>query len=66
MDGMTLSDWILRRVWGCLLDSSGSEYGSLAGGCEHGNELSGSMKDREFTDQLSDYRLIKKDSVSSG
>jgi len=27
----------------------------LAGSCEHGTELSGSIKDREFLDYLSDY-----------
>jgi hypothetical protein len=29
--------------------------GGMAGLCEHGNEPSGSTKDGEFLDQLSDY-----------
>jgi hypothetical protein len=32
----------------CELDSTGSIYGSEAGSCEHGNEPSGFIKDREF------------------
>jgi hypothetical protein len=28
----------------CELDSSSSGYGLVAGSCEHGNELSGSIK----------------------
>jgi hypothetical protein len=35
----------------------------VAGLCENGNELSGSIKSREFLDYLSDYQLLKKDSV---
>jgi len=33
----------------------------MAGSCEHGNEPSGSVKDVEFLDQLSDCQLLKKD-----
>jgi hypothetical protein len=32
-------------------------------GCEYGNELSGSINVGEFLDWLSDYQLLKKDSV---
>jgi hypothetical protein len=32
------------------LDSSGSGYGPEADSCEHGNELSGSIKGGEFLD----------------
>jgi hypothetical protein len=39
----------------CGLDSSGSEQRPLAGSCEHGNEPSGSIKDREFLDLLNDF-----------
>jgi len=30
---------------------------------EYGNEPSGSIQDREFTDSLRDYQLLKKESV---
>jgi hypothetical protein len=30
----------------------------VAGSCEHGNELPGSIKDGEFRDQLSEYLHI--------
>jgi hypothetical protein len=45
-------------VGGSGLDLSGSRYELLAGSCEHGNELSDSIKDGEF-DYLSDYKLLK-------
>jgi hypothetical protein len=32
------------------MDSSGTEQEPIAGYCEHGNELLGSIKDREFLD----------------
>jgi hypothetical protein len=32
----------------CGLDASGSIWGPVADCCEHGNELSGSIKSREF------------------
>jgi hypothetical protein len=49
------------RVWtGIYWLRAGSRMGS----CEHGNELSGSINDREFLNQLSDYQLLKKDSAS--
>jgi hypothetical protein len=38
----------------CGLDSSGSRPGLMVGSCEHGNEPSGSIKGREFLDQLND------------
>jgi hypothetical protein len=31
----------------------------VAKSCEYGNEPSGSIKDEEFLDQLSDYQLLK-------
>jgi hypothetical protein len=34
----------------CGLDSCGSEYGPVAGSCEHGNEHSASIKGGEFLD----------------
>jgi hypothetical protein len=40
----------LREImWGmCGLNASGSGLGSVAGCCEHGNEPSVPIKDREF------------------
>jgi len=35
------------------------------GSCEHGNEPSGSIKDGEFFDQLSDYQLLKDSATYS-
>jgi hypothetical protein len=35
----------------------------LEGFCEHDNELSSSMKCEYFLNQLSDYQLLKEDSV---
>jgi hypothetical protein len=35
----------------------------MAASCEHGEEPSGSIKDREFLDSLSIYYLLKKHSV---
>jgi hypothetical protein len=54
--------FVLNRMFG--LDSTGSGYGPAAGSCRGGNERSGSIRTREFVDQLSDYQVIKKDSAS--
>jgi hypothetical protein len=35
----------------------------LVGSCEHGTEISGSIKGREFIDWLSNYQLLQKDSA---
>jgi len=35
----------------------------VAGSCEHISESSGSIKGREYLDQLTYYRLLKKDSA---
>jgi hypothetical protein len=45
----------------CGLDASDAGQGPAAGFCEHGNEPSGSIKGWEFLDQLSNYKLLKKD-----
>jgi hypothetical protein len=37
----------------------------VAGCCEHANEASGSIKDWEFLDKLSDWELFKEDSTPS-
>ena len=47
VDGMILLRWISRK-WG--LDGVGSGQGQVAGACEYGNELSGSIKCGEFLD----------------
>jgi len=39
-----------NMVWVCGLDSSGSEWDSVAGCFEHGNETLGFMKGMEFLD----------------
>jgi hypothetical protein len=54
----------LREIgWDCGLDSSGSGQGPVAGSCEHGNQLSGSIKFWEFLEWLTDCWLLKKDSA---
>jgi len=35
----------------------------VAGFCEHGNELSGSIKGRKILEQLNEYRLFKNDNA---
>jgi hypothetical protein len=50
-------------VLGCEVDSSGSEYTPVTGCCEYGNEPSGSTKDEEFLELLSDCQLPKKGSL---
>jgi hypothetical protein len=37
------------------MDSGGSGQGPVEGFCEHGNELSDSIKGVKFIDNLSDY-----------
>jgi len=39
----------------CGLDSSGSGKGPVTGLCEHGKELSGSIKNGEFLVWMNDY-----------
>jgi hypothetical protein len=46
------------------LDSSDSGWEPVACSCELGNELSGSIKSGKFLDQMSEYKLFKKDSSS--
>jgi hypothetical protein len=49
--------WIWYKLCGCGLDSSSSGYGCVVVCFEHGNEPPGSVKFREFLDQLSDCQL---------
>jgi hypothetical protein len=47
-------------VGGRVMDLPSSEYGELAGCCECGNEILGSVKCREILIFMSDCRLPKK------
>jgi hypothetical protein len=47
------------------MGSRNSGYGPVASSCEHGNELSGSIKGGEIVDWINNYQLLKKDSASS-
>jgi hypothetical protein len=47
----------------CELDSTDSVQGPVAGSFEHNNGPSVSIKDGEFLDYLSYYKLLKKDSA---
>jgi hypothetical protein len=51
-----------KEVWESELDSSGSGQGPVATSYEHGNEPSGYIQGEEFLNQMSDYRLLRKDS----
>jgi hypothetical protein len=44
-----------------VIDSSGPEYGSAEGSCEHGNEAFGIIKCWEILEYLSNWRLFRKD-----
>lgn len=49
VDGRVLLKWILsRRMSRCGLDSSGSEWGPVTCGREHGSGPWGSIHDEEF------------------
>jgi hypothetical protein len=38
-----------------------AQYSVMADSCEHGNEISGSIKSGEFLDRLSNHLLLNKD-----
>ena len=46
-------------MWGYGLDRAGSEKRQLAGTCEQGIELSGSIKGGKFLDQLRTGQFLK-------
>lgn len=48
----------------CELDSYGSGKGPAVDPYKCGNEPSGSIKGRKFSNQLSGYQLLNKDSTS--
>jgi hypothetical protein len=54
VDGRKTLRWVFRK-----LDSCGSGRDTIAGYCEHGNELSGSIRGG-ILDYLSDCQLLKK------
>jgi hypothetical protein len=54
--------WLVKFT-GYLLDSYGSEWGPVAGFFEYDNEPSGSTKDGTFFYQLSESKLLKKEST---
>jgi hypothetical protein len=47
----------------CKLESRDSGKCPVVDSCEHGNELSVSIKGGKFIDLLSDYKLLDKDSA---
>jgi hypothetical protein len=53
--------WILWNDLGNgkWMDTTGSGQGPVVDPCEHSNESSGSIKDGDFLDWLSDYYLLK-------
>jgi len=56
IDEKIILDWILRKQgWGWELDSSGSRQGPVMGSCERGNEPLGTIKGKEFLDQLNEH-----------
>ena len=61
---MYVKDGSLGRGRGWRLDGVGSGQGQVAGNCEYGNELSGSIKSREFLDQLQ-TRLASQEGLCS-
>jgi hypothetical protein len=46
------------------LDSPGSENGPVAGSCKDGNKSSTSIKGGKLLNQISDYQLLKNNSIS--
>jgi hypothetical protein len=49
IDGRIILSWILNRMGRALIVRLTQDR-DVAGSCEHGNELSGSIKYREFFD----------------
>jgi hypothetical protein len=49
----------LRRNVHRILVRSGAGWGPMEGSCEHGNELSGSLKCWEVVERLHNWRLLK-------
>jgi len=48
MGGQYYNGHKVNMVGDCGLDTSGTGHGHVAGSCEHGNELSGSINGVEF------------------
>jgi hypothetical protein len=47
----------------CVLDSNGSLKDPVTSSYEHGTEPTGSIRSREFLDQVSNHQNLKKDSA---
>jgi hypothetical protein len=45
---------------GSEFNSTGSGQGSLMASCEHGNKLTGFIKDGGYLDHLTNYQLFKR------
>jgi len=55
---LKITDLLSIGILWCGVDWTGSELVSSRGFSEHGAKLSGSIKDGEFFDQLSDCKLL--------
>jgi hypothetical protein len=65
VNGRIILKWIFERLdRGHGLNQSGSGQGQVAGSCECGDELSGSIKRGEFVELLRAFELLRKDSAS--
>lgn len=65
VDWKIVSEWNFEKQDGRhVLDWSDSGRGQVRGGCEYGNEISGSIKFGELIDQPRNYWLFKKVSSS--
>jgi hypothetical protein len=53
--GRGLLKWILTKLGVKLWTVFDSGEGQVMSSCKHGNEISGSMKDRKFLDYLGNY-----------
>jgi hypothetical protein len=62
VDGRIILNWMLNIIKGYELNLSDSGHKKVAGCCEHVTEPLGSIKCREFLDQLSEYYVLKKNS----
>ena len=64
VDGRIILKWISKKQDGVRrLDWFCSDQGQVAGCCEQGNELQGSIQFGEFFDQVKNVYVLKKDFV---
>lgn len=66
-DERLMLDYILNKIkkWGWRMDSAGLGYRSVVDSCEKGYGTLGFLKDREFLNQISDYRLLKSVAIQT-